>query len=64
METKMLKLACRLFNSEFVPESVNRSNRIKWIKSIRILGDKWQLNQFQEKCGDSSASSASILARR
>ena len=30
-----------MFNSEFVPAAVNRANRLKWVRSIRALGDKW-----------------------
>ena len=45
MNTTMLTRARRHFNSSFVPESTNRANRLKWVRSIRLLGDRWLLAQ-------------------
>jgi hypothetical protein len=33
----------RLFNSPYVSEELNRRNRLKWVASRRVLGDKWLL---------------------
>lgn len=53
MNTRMLIRVRRLFNSEYVPRSVNRANQLKWVRSIRQLGDKWLLAfyavNFQER---------------
>lgn len=43
MNTSMLKRVRRHFNSPFVPEAVNRANRRKWVRSVRLLGEKWLL---------------------
>lgn len=39
----LLRRAVRLFNSEYVPREVNRANRIAWLRSVHMLGDKWLL---------------------
>jgi len=41
MNTKLLKHTRELFKSYDVPEHVRRSYRLKWVRSIRNLGDKW-----------------------
>ena len=41
MNTKLLKHSRELFKSYDVPEHVRRSYRLKWVRSIRNLGDKW-----------------------
>ena len=41
MNTTILKRARLHFNSEFVPMSINRANRLKWVRSIRMLGSNW-----------------------
>lgn len=43
MNTKMLKLARRLWNVDYLPKDINRANARKWVRSVRILGDKWLL---------------------
>lgn len=43
MNTKLLKHTRELFKSYDVPEHVRRSYRLKWVRSIRYLGDKWLL---------------------
>lgn len=30
-----------LFNSEYVSEDINNSNRVKWVESVNSLGSKW-----------------------
>ena len=43
MNTKLLKHTRELFKSYDVPEHVRRSYQLKWVKSIRNLGDNWLL---------------------
>lgn len=45
MKTHMLTRVRRLWNSPFVPTEVNRRNQRAWIRSIRLLGDRWLLAQ-------------------
>ncbi len=45
MNTKLLKHTRELFKTYDVPEHVRRDYRRKWIRSIRLLGDKWLLAQ-------------------
>lgn len=42
MNIKYLTMARRLFDSDMVPDSTNRANRIKWVKCVRQLGYKWR----------------------
>ena len=49
MKSHMLKRARRLFNSEYVSPEINRANQRKWIRSVRLLGDRWLLAQYIEK---------------
>lgn len=41
MKTARLTQAKRLFNSPYVDRQQNRENRRRWVRSIRMLGDKW-----------------------
>lgn len=43
MNTKLLKHTRELFKTYNVSESVRRDYRRKWIRSVRLLGDKWLL---------------------
>ena len=43
MKTKALKIVRRLFNSPHIPTEHNRSYQRQWVRSIRMLGDKWHL---------------------
>lgn len=49
MNTKLLKHSRELFKSYDVPEQVRRSYRLKWIRSVRLLGDKWLLSQSVQR---------------
>jgi hypothetical protein len=49
MNTKMLVKARELFSVDYVPQEVNRANQRKWIRSIRLLGDKWLLAKNIER---------------
>ena len=57
MKTHMLTKARRLFNVDYVPPHINRANQLKWVRSVRLLGDKWLLaNHIQRKCeGEANA---------
>lgn len=48
MNTKMLVKARQLFSVPYMPPEINRANQRKWIRSIRILGDKWVLAKHIE----------------
>lgn len=39
--TELEERAKVLFNSEWVSEEINNSNRVKWIESVNSLGSKW-----------------------
>lgn len=39
----MLRRAVKLFNSDLVPASTNKRNRIAWLRAVHTLGDKWLL---------------------
>ena len=41
MNTRMLRRVRELFNSPFVPTHINRANQLKWVHSVRQLGDRW-----------------------
>lgn len=43
MNTKMLKVARRLWNVDGVPAQLNRANARKWVRSLRGLGNRWLL---------------------
>ena len=49
MNTKMLKMARRLWNVDYLPKDINRANARKWVRSVRILGDKWLLAKKVER---------------
>lgn len=44
MNTTMLVRARAHFNSEYVPDAVNRANRLKWVQALRFLGENWLLH--------------------
>ncbi len=45
MKTEMLIKVRQLFNVDYVPRHINRHNQKQYIKSIRLLGDKWLIHQ-------------------
>ena len=49
MNTKLLKHTRELFKSYDVPEHVRRSYRLKWVRSIRHLGDNWLLAKHVQR---------------
>lgn len=38
---QLMRHALKLWNSEYVPKSVNRDNARKWIQAVDRLGSKW-----------------------
>jgi len=49
MNTTMLKKVRELYNVDYIPYHENRANQRKWVKSVRMLGDKWLLRQQQQR---------------
>jgi hypothetical protein len=49
MNVRMLRHVRQLWNVPFVPESINRANQLKWVRSVRLLGDKWLLAKNIER---------------
>ncbi len=49
MNTRMLAHVRQLWNCPYVPESINRANQRKWIRSVRMLGNKWLLAKHIER---------------
>jgi hypothetical protein len=49
MKTNMLKRARELWNVAYIPREMNRANQRKWIRGLRIVGDKWLYAHHLEK---------------
>lgn len=49
MNTKLLKMARRLWDADHVPTYLNRRNQLLWARSVHRLGDKWLLAKYVEK---------------
>ncbi|CAB4130609.1 hypothetical protein UFOVP133_5 [uncultured Caudovirales phage] len=49
MNTKILKQARCLWNVDNVSRETNRANQRKWVRSLRMLGDKWLLAKPMER---------------
>ena len=49
MKTHMLKRARTLFNVDYMPPEINRANQRKWVRSVRLLGDKWLLATYVQR---------------
>lgn len=47
MNTKLLCRVRQIFNSDYVPQQINRANQRKWVRSVRMLGDKWLIYKNQ-----------------
>jgi len=45
MNTTLLSIARRNFCRDYIPLSTQRHNMRAWVRSLRILGDKWLLAQ-------------------
>jgi hypothetical protein len=49
MNITMLKKVRELYNVDYIPYDENRANQRKWIRSVRMLGDKWLLKKQQKR---------------
>jgi hypothetical protein len=49
MNAKMLRHVRQLWNSPLVTREINRANQRKWIRQVRILGDRWLLAKYVER---------------
>lgn len=49
MNTTLLRRVRRHFSSDLVPMHVNRANRRAWVRSVRLLGNRWLLAQPVER---------------
>ena len=49
MNTKILKQARCLWNVDSVSRETNRANQRKWVRSLRMLGNKWLLAKPMER---------------
>lgn len=49
MNTKLLKMARRLWDTDYAPTEINRRNQLKWARSVHRLGDKWLLATYVQK---------------
>ncbi len=49
MKTQMLTKARSLFNVDYMPAHINRANQRKWVRSVRLLGDKWLLAKYVQR---------------
>ena len=45
MNITMLKRVRELYNVDYLSYQENRANQRKWVKAIRMVGDKWLLKQ-------------------
>jgi len=49
MNVTALKHVRQLWNVDYVPSHINRHNQLEWVKSVRLLGDKWLIAKPLEK---------------
>lgn len=42
-QSRLLRMALRLYNNPLVSKQINRHNQRAWLKSVQFLGDKWLL---------------------
>lgn len=42
-QSRLLRMAVRLYNNPLVSKQINRHNQRAWLKSVQFLGDKWLL---------------------
>ena len=49
MNTCFLKKVRTLWNVDYVPKEQNRHNQLQWVRSVRMLGDKWLLAQHVQR---------------
>jgi hypothetical protein len=51
----MLRHVRKLWNVAYMPREINRANQRKWVRSVRVLGDRWLLAKHIERKGESHA---------
>ena len=51
MNTTLLRRARKHFNSDVLTREQNRNLRRKWVRMIRILGDKWLARPMENAHG-------------
>jgi hypothetical protein len=49
MNVRMLRHVRQMWNVDHVSQETNRANQRKWVRSVRLLGDKWLLAQHIER---------------
>ena len=49
MNSTLLRIARKHFMRDYIPVSTQRHNIRAWVRSLRILGDKWLLAQHINK---------------
>lgn len=49
MNTAMLRRARKHFQHQMAPATVQRHNMRAWVRSIRLLGDRWLLAKPMER---------------
>lgn len=49
MKTEALRHVRRLWTNPLAPREINRANQIKWVRAVRMLGDKWLLAKHVNK---------------
>ncbi len=55
MNVRMLRHVRKLWNVAYMPREINRANQRKWVRSVRVLGDRWLLAKHIERKGESHA---------
>ena len=55
MNVRILRHVRKLWNVDYVPREINRANQRKWVRSVRLLGDRWLLAKQIERKGESHA---------
>lgn len=49
MNVKVLRKVRTMWNVEYATREQNRYNQLMWVKSVRMLGDKWLLASSVER---------------
>ena len=45
MDITYLRIARRLWNVDYISYQENRANMRKWVRALRMVGDRWLLNR-------------------
>jgi hypothetical protein len=49
LNIKLLSMVRKHWSNPELPREVNRAYQRKWVKSLRLLGDNWQLAKYEER---------------